>query len=141
MKPLYLLFLFLGCSVLGGLSAQSLSIFEEPGISRLLEQRRKLNFDPDRYIKVWSVQIMISRDKLRVMERKREVKRRFSHDISVEWSYEQPYYKLNAGAFFTKLEAAGLLRQLIDIYPEAYIFKNGQAHPAHMEKGSVLDDE
>ena len=122
---------------LGHLGAQNIRIQEEFGITRMLEQRKKLNFDKDRTIKVWSVQVMIAREKYRIMERKADIERRFA-DLGVEWSYEQPYYKLNAGAFFSKLEAASLLAHLINIYPEAYIFKNGQAKPEDMYGAKAL---
>ena len=38
--------------------------------------------------------------------------------------YEQPYHKLRAGAYLTKLEASKYLTRIIHAYPEAFIVRD-----------------
>ena len=124
--------LFLVFSLLAFQSqAQKVDLVEEYGITRLLDQRRALNFDKERNIRVWSVQLVISRDKYHVTETLSRFKAQFP-EYKADWSYTQPYYKLNAGAFYTKLEATCLLHKLRKAYPEAFLYKNNQAKSADM---------
>lgn len=104
-------------------------ISEDTGIRAMLDHRKSLNFQKDRLIKAWSVQILVTRDKYLVNQKKDEVKRSF-RGLNIDWSYEEPYYRLNAGAFYTKIEAVGLLHKLLNNYPGAYIFKNNQVKPS-----------
>lgn len=104
---------------------------EEGSIRMMLDHRKGLNFEKDRTVKAWSVQVMVTRDKYEVNKRKYEVQRRFN-DVKVDWVFEDPYYRLNAGAFYTKLEAAGLLNKLNMTYPDAYIFKNSKVKPGDL---------
>ncbi len=94
----------------------------------MLDLRKEMNFKKDRYIKAWSVQIMVSRDKYEVLEKKDAFLDDFKKEnFKVEWTYEQPNYKLNVGAYYTKLEATITLHKIIEKYPDAYVFKNNQA--------------
>ena len=132
MKALSLCLLcLLGLSLTKTQAQRSVQITEEYGITRLLDQRRALNFDRERNIKVWSIQILISRDKYLVTNTLAQFKAQFP-DHKADWTYNQPYYKLNAGAFYTKLEAACLLHKLRKTYPEAFLYKNNQAKASDM---------
>jgi hypothetical protein len=51
------------------LNAQ-ISVTEDKGIRYMLDLRKEMNFKKDRYIKAWSVQVMVSRDKYEVLEKK-----------------------------------------------------------------------
>ncbi|MCP4437918.1 MAG: sporulation protein [Aureispira sp.] len=125
--------LLLCCCPLLGFSQLSdigkVHISEDAGIRSMLDHRKSLNFQKDRVIKAWSVQILVTRDKYLVNQKKEEVKKSF-RGLNIDWSYEEPYYRLNVGAFYTKIEAAGLLYKLLKNYPGAYIFKNNQVKPA-----------
>jgi hypothetical protein len=109
----------------------AINVQEETGIRYLLDSRKSANFKENRTLRAWSVQIMTSRDKYEVLQKLQEVRSLFRDDLNVkvDWTYEQPYYRLNAGAFYTKLEAAALLYKVIQRYPSAYIFKNNQVKP------------
>lgn len=115
------------CTLLfiGSATAQVI-VSEAPGIRQMMNVRKELNFKKDRYIKAWSIQIMVSRDKYEVLEKKEAFEKEYE-DFAVEWTYEQPNYKLNVGAFFTKLEAAMAMHKLSEDFPDAYVFKNNQA--------------
>ena len=110
--------------------AAQFSVQEDSGVRRLLDQRKGTNFKDDRTLRAWSVQIMISRDKYEVLQKMQEVRSLFRDDlVKIDWTYEQPYYRLNAGAFYTKMECAALLYRVMQRYPDAYIFKNNKVKP------------
>lgn len=110
--------------------AAQFSVQEDSGVRRLLDQRKGVNFKDDRTLRAWSVQIMISRDKYEVLQKMQEVRSLFRDDlVKIDWTYEQPYYRLNAGAFYTKMECAALLYRVMQRYPDAYIFKNNKVKP------------
>src|SRR5690606_23012912 len=99
---------------------------EDENIRRMQDIRKELNFRKDRYIKAWSIQLLVTRDKFLVNQKKDEFTRQY-RDIQIDWEYEQPYYRLNVGAYYTKLEATMALHRFIEKYPDAYVFKNSQA--------------
>ena len=105
---------------------QNILIVEEPLISEMMSTRKDLNFRKNRNVKAWSVQLLVTRDKYEVMEKKEEFKSAYP-EFKVDWYYEQPNYRLFVGAYFTKLEATMALHKFIEDYPDAYIIKNSQA--------------
>jgi hypothetical protein len=124
MNKLYLLFI---CSFFYiGLAAAQIVVNEDSGIRSMMDKRKELNFKKDRYIKAWSIQIMVSRDKYEVLKKKEAFEKEYE-DFVVEWTYEQPNYKLNVGAYYTKLEATIAMHKLSEDFPDAYVFKNNQA--------------
>ncbi len=125
MKILGILWLFLLSSSII-LAQDNIYIEEEGGIRQMMDTRKELNFREDRYIKAWSIQLLVTRDKYLANKSKNEFAQKFD-DLKADWQYEQPYYRLNVGAFYTKLEATMTLNQLIEEYPDAYIFKNSRA--------------
>ena len=107
-------------------SYAQITVSEDDGIRQMMDRRKELNFKKGRHIKAWSIQIMVSRDKYEVLEKKEEFEKEFE-DFKVEWTYEQPNYKLNVGAYYTKLEATIAMHKLLKDFPDAYVFKNNQA--------------
>lgn len=106
------------------------AITEEPSIRQLLDHRKALNFDTKRKIKAWSVQVLVTRDKYEATKKVSQIKNQYRHiDHEIDWFYENPYYRLYTGAFYTKIEAASLLHQLVGEYPSAIVFKNSQVKP------------
>ncbi len=108
-------------------------VTEESSIRQLLDHRKALNFQRDRHIKVWSVQLFLTRDKYLATQKVNEIKQRTKYLRSeIDWFYEAPYYRVYAGGFYTKLEAASLLSKVVDLYPDAILFKNTEAKPSDM---------
>lgn len=108
-------------------------VTEESSIRQILDHRKSLNFQRDRHIKVWSVQLFLTRDKYLATQKVSEIKRRTKYLRSeIDWFYEAPYYRIYAGGFYTKLEAASLLSKVADTYPDAILFKNTEAKPSDM---------
>lgn len=111
-----------------------LHVVEEHSIRQLLDHKKSLNFQKDRKIKVWSVQLLLSRDKYLATQQVTEIRKVIQHTTNkVDWTYEAPYYRIYAGGFYTKLEAATLLNRLLESYPDAIVFKNSAAKPSDMQ--------
>ena len=124
-----LVFLFLILMSITDSAVAQITVTEDAGIRNLMDRRKELNFKKDRYIKAWSIQIMVSRDKYEVLEKKEAFEKEYDN-YKVDWTYEQPNYKLNVGAYYTKLEATMAMHKLLEDYPDAYVFKNNQAKPS-----------
>lgn len=106
---------------------EAINIYEDFQVTQLMDHRKALNFLEDRKIKAWSIQVYISRDKYQALQKVSEIKNRTRNlDTVVDWFYEAPYYRIYAGAFYTKIEASALLHRLLFDFPESIIFKNAQ---------------
>ena len=106
---------------------EAINIYEDFQVTQLMDHRKALNFLEDRKIKAWSVQVYISRDKYQALQKVSEIKNRTRNlDTVVDWFYEAPYYRIYAGAFYTKIEASKILHRLLFDFPESIIFKNAQ---------------
>lgn len=115
------------------LSEGIVRVTEESSIRQILDHRKALNFQKERHIKVWSVQLFLTRDKYLATKKVSEIKQRTKYLSSeIDWFYEAPYYRIYAGGFYTKLEASSLLNKVVDLYPDAILFKNTEAKPSDM---------
>ena len=112
------LFLSLGLQ----LSAQQVTIIEDSGISAMIQAHKDLNRS-NQTVDGWRVQLLASTDRNKVMEVKGEFLKKYPR-IKIDWDYSAPYYKLKAGAFLTKLEAANLKHRIRYDYPDAYIARD-----------------
>ncbi len=81
-----------------------------------------------KYISGWSVQLLASNERSKVTELKGVFLNTYP-DIKVDWDYDSPYYKLQAGAFRTKREASRLLERIKPQFPDAYIVTNRKISP------------
>jgi hypothetical protein len=107
-------------------SAQSIKVSEDVKVRIMLDTRKELNFKKNRFIKAWSIQLLVTRDKYEVVEKQEEAIDKFK-DVKIDWSYEQPYYRLESGAYYTKLEASMALQKFREVYPDAYVIKKSNA--------------
>lgn len=126
---------FMAISFANGQDNESiLHVEEESSIRQLLDHRKALNFHKDRKLKVWSVQLLLSRDKYLATQKVAQIKKNTQNlSAKVDWFYEAPYYRIYAGGFYTKLEAVTLLSQLMVDYPDAIVFKNTEARPSDVK--------
>jgi len=126
-----IIYTFLFCLMAVCANAQ-LNVTEESSVRAMLDGRRAMNFKEGRLVKAWSIQIAISRDKYEILQKMQDVRVALRDEIGVrvDWTYDQPNYRLHAGAFYTKLEAACLLFKIIQKYPNAFVFRNSQIKPA-----------
>jgi hypothetical protein len=108
-------------------NAQSnISLTEDSRVKQMLDSRKELNFKKNRLIKAWSIQLFVTRDKYVVIEKQEEIIDKFK-DVNIDWSYEQPFYRLESGAYYTKLDATMALEKFKKLYPEAFVIKKSNA--------------
>lgn len=98
------------------------NINEDAAVSQMIERHIQIN-RATQDLEGWKVQLIATSDRTKVMEMKGEFLSRYPQ-IKVDWDYSAPYYKLKAGAFLTKLEAANLKYRIRYDYPDAYITKD-----------------
>ncbi len=96
-----------------------INITQDADIEAALKRHKQINRGN---VKVdgWCIMIASSTDRAKVTDAKAEFLRNYPN-IPVDWDYERPFFKLRAGAYATKLEAASLLELIKIQYPSAYI--------------------
>lgn len=125
-KTATLLFFFWGMSA--SLFSQQVDINEPPVVARMMERWSEINRDEAR-TEGWRVQLVSTTDCKKVEEEKTLFLTRYP-EIPADWVQEKPYYKLRAGAFFTKMEAISLQKDIETDYPGAYPAKDRAIRPA-----------
>jgi hypothetical protein len=96
-----------------------INIVQGAEIEAALTRHKQLNASIEK-MDGWCVMITSSTDRAKVTDIKTQFLRDFSN-IPVDWVYERPFFKLQAGAYNTKMEAAELLALIKTQYPSAYI--------------------
>ena len=106
------------------------SINEDGGIASLVDAHITKNRSK-KHVSGWRLQLIASPDRQKVMDAKADFLSRYP-SYSAEWVYKAPYYKLNVGAYKTKLEATALKQKLKYDYPNAYITKDNNIRPSEL---------
>lgn len=120
MKHLFLIVLI--CGIAEFATAQGvINIVQDGNIEAAIQRHKEINQSTQK-IKGWCVMISATTDRAKMMNTKAQFLRDYSY-IQVDWVYERPYFKLRAGAYNTKMEAAGLLQSIKELYPSAYLTK------------------
>ncbi|MEM6723329.1 MAG: SPOR domain-containing protein [Bacteroidota bacterium] len=104
-----------------GASAQII-LNESSTIASMLDLREDQFRSPDK-IDGWRVQLLATTERSKVME----LKARFLNEypnISADWDYSAPYYKMKVGSYLTKLEAFRLRSRIRVNFPDAYVIRD-----------------
>ncbi len=125
------LLLIFGCFLMANTGFSQISISEDPVISSMIERHKQENRNKQS-IKGWRLQLTASTDRTKVMTMKERFLDKYPH-LSAEWVYKAPYYKLNVGAYKTKLEATALKHKLRYDYPNAYIMLDSNIKPHEID--------
>ncbi|MFK7949154.1 MAG: SPOR domain-containing protein [Saprospiraceae bacterium] len=96
-----------------------ININQDATLESALEKHKQINRNTGK-VDGWTVMIMSSTDRTKVTNTKAAFLRTFP-SIPVDWEYTRPFFKLRAGAYASKLEAASLLARIKTQYPSAYI--------------------
>lgn len=96
-----------------------INIVQDAEIETALNRHKTFNQNIQK-VDGWCVMIMSSTDRAKVTAVKSDFLRNFS-SIPIDWIYARPFFKLQAGAYNTKMEAARLLALIKTQYPSAYI--------------------
>ena len=104
-----------------GATAQVI-VNESSTITSMLDLREEKFRSPDK-IDGWRVQLLATTERSKVME----LKARFLNEypnISADWDYSAPYYKMKVGSYLTKLEAFRLRNRIRVNFPDAYVIRD-----------------
>ncbi len=112
------------------LTAQNIQIKEDPLISQMMDRFIKSN-KATTTVDGWRVQVLATPDRQQ-LESARQVFQYKYPNIPIDWVHANPWYKLYAGAFKTKLEAIRLQYLLRRDYPSAYLVKDNTVRPAEL---------
>ncbi|MEL7220594.1 MAG: SPOR domain-containing protein [Bacteroidota bacterium] len=104
------------------LSAQSVQINMEPILDDMIEQYTTDN-KAKATVPGWRVQILATTDRQR-LESVQQSFRYHYPNVPVDWEHDPPYYKLQAGAFATKLDALRLKYILSREYEGLYLVRD-----------------
>ncbi|MDX1942868.1 MAG: SPOR domain-containing protein [Saprospiraceae bacterium] len=123
-----LLLLAVGCTL--ALNAQNIQIKEEPVITQMMERFAEVNKSKTS-VEGWRVQVLATPDRQK-LESARQVFQYKYPNIPVDWVHANPWYKLYAGAFPSKLEAIRLQYLLKRDYPSSYLVRDNTVRPAEL---------
>lgn len=128
LKGLFFLSLLLFCSTTS--FSQNIQIKEDPLVTQMLDRFTSIN-KSKMSVEGWRIQVLATTDRQR-MESARQVFQYKYPNIPVNWEHSNPYFKLRAGAFATKLEALRLQYLLKRDYPSTLLVKDNTVKPSEL---------
>ncbi len=128
LRAIVLLLCIIGCAM--ALPAQNIQLREESQISQMMERFAAIN-KATATVNGWRVQVLATPDRQQ-LERTRQIFQYKYPNIPIDWKHANPWYKLYAGAFSTKLEAIRLQYLLRRDYPSAYLVRDNTVRPAEL---------
>lgn len=121
------LFILLSYFSLSFMSAQNITINEEPIITKMMETYviGGKSIPPSmggtvQVIDGFRVQLMATTDRLKVDEAQSLFASRYP-GVYNGWSQAKPYYRVRIGGFSTRTDASNFLQKIKKDYPDAYI--------------------
>ncbi|HMQ91002.1 MAG: SPOR domain-containing protein [Lewinellaceae bacterium] len=121
---------FLLCLLPALSNAQNIQYVEEPLITEMMEKFVTLNKSKV-FLQGWRIQIMATPDRQKVEAAKATFRYRYPN-IPVDWVHDKPWYKLQAGAFASKLEALRLKNILSQEYSGLYPVQDDRVTPQEL---------
>jgi len=109
-----------------GIDAQ-INIVEDGLVQAMIQRHKETNRSMT--LAGWRVQLAAGTDRNMVTSTKSKFLSIYP-EFDAEWTYKAPYYKLNTGAFRTKLEAARLKYNIRKEFPNAYIIRDEKIKPS-----------
>ncbi len=119
--------LFMICQV----CTAQISVYEDDLISLMIERHKQENRSVGT-VTGYRLQLTASTDRMKVLDMKEKFLSIFP-DLSAEWVYKAPFYKLNVGAFRTKLEATALKHKLRLDFPDSYVARDTNIRPSEFD--------
>ena len=117
-----------GSTLLG----QDIQVKMDPILQDMVNQYTEQN-KAENLVSGWRVQILATTDRQR-LESVQQSFRYHYPNVPVDWEHDRPYYKLQAGAFLTKLEALRLKYILSREYEGLYLVRDD-----NIAKGELLN--
>jgi len=120
LKNILTLLLFLG--ILDSAAAQEITVAEDYPIEAMMNKFVELN-KSETTVSGWRIQLSATTDRQKAESGKRKFRSLYPN-IPVDWTHSNPYYKLRAGAYRTRLEAIKAKKFIKENYPGAYPAKD-----------------
>lgn len=98
------------------------AITPDEDVDRVLNLFSDVNEREDK-VEGWRVQLLATTDRQQLETTERKFRADYP-SVSVDWVHNKPYYKLRAGAFFTRQEAERLRQNLSEEYEGVYLVKD-----------------
>lgn len=98
-------------------------IKEDPNVTRIMQNFENSNKSPEKTMNGWRVQISASVDRKQIEITKKQFQRDFPQ-YPITSSYDNPYYKLKAGAFSHQNKAEAALANIKSKYKNAYLTRD-----------------
>ncbi len=118
------------CIVAISTNAQNITINENAEITRVMDQYAANNRMTE-FVPGWRIQILATTDRVKMEKVKADFLRMYPY-IPIDWVHSSPYYKLLAGAFSSKLEAARILHTVKKDYPSAFPAQDKKIRPGEL---------
>lgn len=99
-------------------------------IEQMMAKWKELN-RAQKTVSGWRVQLIATTDR-RQMDAVLSAFKTNYPDIPIDWLHDKPYYKVQAGACPTKLEAMALQYRLKASYPAGYVVQSNSISPADL---------
>lgn len=115
----YALIIAISMSVFGALSAQGVTVNEEPAVTRLMSNYVQHN-QLHQKVRGWRVQVLVTTDR-RQMESTRDEFAELFPDRVLHYKHDNPFYHLKTGAFLTQAAARPYLKEIKEVYRSAFI--------------------
>ncbi len=121
-----LIFVFL-IFVLENIWGQNQKVFEAPEVKKVMDHFNSV-FKNKTHIEGWRVQIVSTTDRS-TMENMRSTAGQLYPNLPLKWEHTRPYFKIQLGAFQTKLQATEALYIIKKDYPTAYLVMDNKIEP------------
>lgn len=102
--------------------ATAQNVKEEPLIKEMMQQFETINRNRAT-VSGWRIQLLATTDRQKLDNVRQTFQYRYPN-IPVDWIHDPPYYKLRAGAYYTKLDAMRLKHILEKEYSGIYLVKD-----------------
>ena len=101
---------------------RNLVVTPDPDVERVLNLFAEVS-EVEEEVEGWRVQILATTDRQQLEATEAAFKSTYP-SVPVDWVHNSPYYKLRAGAFFTRPEADGLRQRLSQEFEGVYLVKD-----------------
>ena len=101
---------------------RNLVVTPDPDVERVLNLFAEVS-EAEEEVEGWRVQILATTDRQQLERTEADFKSTYP-SVPVDWVHNSPYYKLRAGAFFTRPEADGLRQRLSREFEGVYLVKD-----------------
>lgn len=105
----------------------TINVEAQPKVEEMLQRWTEIN-KSKQFIDGYRIQLVATTDRQKV-EREKQKFQGLYPGVFVDWTHVAPYYRLRAGAYSTKLEAAQMLYRLKRDYKAAYAVKDNRIQP------------